>query len=139
MRIDDVILNGDYGHYVRILNDIDLPSSLPSELMLERNGACLFISLLYENLPKFCSTCNSLGNSSSSCHWKETDARTNIKEHKTSKAPRCLSQVLRGHSKSRMAYMCVERSENMLLKARYHPSNQWRLIIPELRLSFLNH
>jgi len=111
LKIEDATLKGDYGHYANILIDVDLSSPLLDGLMLERNGACLFISLLYENLLEFCSTYKSVGHSNSSCQWKEIDARKNIKEHKSSKSPQGHSQVSRGRKKSRVAYKSVERSK----------------------------
>ena len=117
LKINDATLKGDYGHYARVLIVVDLMSPLSDELMMERNGAYLFISLLNKNLPEFSSTCNSVGYSNSSRHWKETNAWKSIKKREPSKAPRGRSQVLRRRSKSHMAYMRVERFEKQVAQS----------------------
>ena len=71
LKIDDATLKGDYGHYASILIDVDLSSPLLDGLMLERNGACLFISLLYENLLEFCFTYKSVGHSNSAASGRK--------------------------------------------------------------------
>jgi len=55
LKFDEMTLKGYYGHFARMLIDVDLAKSLPDSLMLEVREDCLFTSLDYENLPVFCS------------------------------------------------------------------------------------
>lgn len=67
VKIDDLSLNGMFGHYVRVLVDIDLSLPLQDHVMLERQGHCCFVSLSYEWLPSFCPQCNVVGHSTTTC------------------------------------------------------------------------
>ena len=54
-------LNGDYGHFTRMLINVDLSKPLSNSLMLDAGEDCLFTSLDYENLLAFCSSCCFIG------------------------------------------------------------------------------
>lgn len=58
LRIDQNSLNGSFGHYVRVLVEIDLSGPIQEHVMLERPGHCAFVSIVYERLPYFCPNCN---------------------------------------------------------------------------------
>ena len=67
LKIDNASIQGDLGHYARVLVDIDLSKSLIYSVMIEREGYEFFVSFTYENLPEFCSNCSSVGHSIGSC------------------------------------------------------------------------
>ena len=67
LKIDNATLNGDYGHYARVLVDVDLSKNLLESVMMERDGFCFFVSITYENLPDFCNNCSAVGHSIGNC------------------------------------------------------------------------
>ena len=64
IKIDTVTMNDELGHYARILVDVDLLTSLPKNLLVERIGKIFFIDLVYENMPSFCNLCSNIGHNS---------------------------------------------------------------------------
>ena len=50
IKIDKATLEGDVGHFARILVKTDLAKSLLDSLIIERNGIRFFIAIEYENL-----------------------------------------------------------------------------------------
>ena len=78
LKIDDRTLNNNFGHYARILIDIDLALPLQEQIMVERKNFCSFVSLTYERLLDFCNCCNSISHSIADYHWnnkKEGDSK----------------------------------------------------------------
>lgn len=65
VRIDERSLAGDYGHYVRVLVEVDLSLPIQEQVMIERTGHFRFLSLFYEWLQPYCSHCNVIG------RWKQ--------------------------------------------------------------------
>jgi len=59
--------NHSFGHYARVLVDINLAGILPDSLMVEREEYAFDIEIEYEKLPYFSFTCNSIGHSSDLC------------------------------------------------------------------------
>ena len=73
LRLDKATSDGDFGHYARVLVDVDVSSVLPTTVLLERDEFhSSFIAVEYENLPAFCSTCSSIGHLPSSCRWNKS-------------------------------------------------------------------
>ncbi|KAK2655373.1 hypothetical protein Ddye_008425 [Dipteronia dyeriana] len=68
LKFDKATLKGDYGHFARMLIDVDLSKPLPDSIMIEVGDDCLFPTLFFENVPSFCSVCCSIGHSVASCH-----------------------------------------------------------------------
>ena len=68
LKFDRATLEGDYGHFARMLIDVDLSKPLPDSIMIEVGEDCLFPTLYFENVPNFCSVCCSIGHSAASCH-----------------------------------------------------------------------
>ena len=67
LKIDQNTLEGKFGHYARILVDIDLSKELTDSLMIERLGHKFFISVEFENIPAFCRNCSMVGHSLANC------------------------------------------------------------------------
>ncbi|KAI9194183.1 hypothetical protein LWI28_003774 [Acer negundo] len=70
---DKATSDGDFGHYARVLVDVDVSLVIPTSVLLERDEFHIsFIAVEYENLPTFCSTCSSIGHLPSSCRWNKS-------------------------------------------------------------------
>ncbi|KAK3210549.1 hypothetical protein Dsin_015255 [Dipteronia sinensis] len=68
LRLDRATMEGDFGHFARVLMDIDVSTVPPSSLLLERDDShSFFISAEYVNLPTFYSTCSSIGHFPNAC------------------------------------------------------------------------
>ena len=67
LLIDNVTRNRLYGHYARILVDLDLSKKIFYEVMVEREGFAFPVSIEYEGLPDFCTHCHSIGYNINSC------------------------------------------------------------------------
>lgn len=63
-----------FGHFVRVLVDMDLTKELRYKVLVERQGYAFFAELEYENLPKFYSHYICIGHSTSKCKRKEANA-----------------------------------------------------------------
>ncbi|KAI9194397.1 hypothetical protein LWI28_005594 [Acer negundo] len=73
LRLDKATSDGDFGHYARVLVDVDVSSVLRTSVLFERDEFhSSFIAVEYENLSAFCSTCSSIGHLHSSCHWNKS-------------------------------------------------------------------
>lgn len=60
-----------FGHFARVLVDIDLTKELKYEVLVERKGYAFFVEFAYENLPDFCDYCNIVGHSVHNCRKKK--------------------------------------------------------------------
>jgi len=69
LLIDNVTRNRLYGHYARILVDLDLSKDIFYEIMVEREGFAFPLAIEYEGLPDFCKHCQSIGHDVPKCRW----------------------------------------------------------------------
>lgn len=46
-----------FGHFARVLVDMDITQQLRYEVLVERKDYAFFVDLVYENLPEFCTHC----------------------------------------------------------------------------------
>ena len=67
LRLDQATINGDFGHYARVLVDIDLKHPLLYQLEVDSNGECGFVNVEYENISNFYTTCSSIGHPATCC------------------------------------------------------------------------
>lgn len=56
-----------FGHFARVLVDMDLCKELKHKVLVERRGYAFFVELGYDNLPDFCSNCKMIGHSVERC------------------------------------------------------------------------
>lgn len=56
-----------FGHYVRVLVDMEISNELKCKILVERQSFTFFVELEYKNLPKFCSLCNYIGHNIDKC------------------------------------------------------------------------
>jgi hypothetical protein len=91
LSLDESTINRTFGHYARVLVDMDLSRLVFDEVMVEREGFAFKIQVVYERLPEFCSHCQIIGHNIHACKWLQPDVTTHLehnnKQHeKTSKA-----------------------------------------------------
>jgi len=67
LTIDDNTKNHAFGHYARVLVDMNMAGFLPDSLWVEREKYSFEIEIEYEQPPYFCFNCNSIGHSSDHC------------------------------------------------------------------------
>lgn len=56
-----------FGHFARVLVDMDLSNDLKYKVLVERKGYAFFVELGYDNLPAFCSNCKITGHNIEKC------------------------------------------------------------------------
>ncbi|MCH96808.1 defensin-like protein, partial [Trifolium medium] len=57
----------EFGHFVRVLVDMDLKKPPLYRVLIERIGFAFFVDIDYENMPQYCSSCNFIGHDQSQC------------------------------------------------------------------------
>ena len=67
--IDGPTRNRTFGHYARILVDIDLSKRACDEILVERDGFAFKVEVQYERKPLFCHHCYAIGHNVSTCRW----------------------------------------------------------------------
>jgi hypothetical protein len=67
-----------FGHYARVLVDLDISQTPRYQVLVERKGYAFFVDLEYENLPEFCSHCNMIGHYVEIC--KKVQGNVNYEE-----------------------------------------------------------
>ncbi|PON33062.1 Zinc knuckle CX2CX4HX4C, partial [Trema orientale] len=100
IRFDEMTLKGDFGHFARILIDIDLSQPLSDSIMVEVGTDCLFIPLEYERLPDFCTACKTIGHVASACRHGKVTVTTTDGEPKVRGRSRSRKRVYRPITKS---------------------------------------
>ncbi|XP_058777596.1 uncharacterized protein LOC131651882 [Vicia villosa] len=60
-----------FGHFVRILVDLDLTKELSYKILVERVGFAFFVDIEYEKIPEFCCFCSNIGHTVANCKRKE--------------------------------------------------------------------
>ncbi|KAG5028774.1 hypothetical protein JHK87_012288 [Glycine soja] len=61
IALDEFTRSSSFGHFARVLVDIDLLGNMPNEISVERDSYAFFSSINYEKLPLFCNFCNNIG------------------------------------------------------------------------------
>ncbi|KAF3433638.1 hypothetical protein FNV43_RR24741 [Rhamnella rubrinervis] len=63
LRIDNSTITRNYGHFSRVLVDMDLVGFVPEKLLLETMDNYIEVELYFESLSDLCSSCHSVGHS----------------------------------------------------------------------------
>ncbi|KAF3452087.1 hypothetical protein FNV43_RR08183 [Rhamnella rubrinervis] len=95
LKIDNITLSGNFGHFARVLVDIDLSGFVPDKLLLEITDDCIKVNLFFKSFPNFCTACHSVGHSVTKCKSVIGKASSKIGPHgkeNENKAP-SLTQV----------------------------------------------
>ncbi|KAK2388533.1 hypothetical protein QL285_062210 [Trifolium repens] len=61
------MLERTFGHYARVLVDVDLAQELVYKILVERKGFAFFVDVKYENLPPYCDHCKIIGHRFDNC------------------------------------------------------------------------
>jgi len=69
LLVDSATQNRVFGHYARILVDMDLSQHIFNKVLIEREGYSFTIEITYERLPLFCTHCRSIGHHITNCRW----------------------------------------------------------------------
>lgn len=80
IKLDQNSVSGMYGHYIRILVEVDLSLPLQEHVVLERTGHYTFVSISYERLPDFYSHCSIVGHSITNC--KKQPSKDDVSDYK---------------------------------------------------------
>lgn len=64
---NEATMKSSFGHFSRILIEIDLKLELRDRILVEREGYAFFVEVEYERLPYLCSSCETIGHSISNC------------------------------------------------------------------------
>jgi hypothetical protein len=74
ISIDGPTRNRAFGHYARILVDIDLSERVYDEILVEREGFAFKVEVQYERRPLFCHHCYVIGHNVTNCKWLNPEA-----------------------------------------------------------------
>lgn len=78
LLIDNATTNRLFGHYARILIDMDFTRKIFYEIIVEREGFVFPVEVVYERMPDFCTHCQNIGHAVTACRWlyprKEKDS-----------------------------------------------------------------
>lgn len=72
--LDGPTRNRTFGHYARILVDIDLSKRAYDEILVEPDGFAFKVEVQYERRPLFCHHCYSIGQNVTTCRWLHPQA-----------------------------------------------------------------
>jgi len=85
--LDNATLKRHFGHYARILVDIDFSKNIFHKILVEREGGSYSVEVAYERIPYFCSHCQTLGHDVTNCRWlyprKEHMSKDKVAKGKT--------------------------------------------------------
>ncbi|GAU22855.1 hypothetical protein TSUD_282220 [Trifolium subterraneum] len=76
LALDEATKKRTFGHFARILIDVDLSSNLHERILVERNDFDFYADVEYENIPPFCNSCQIIGHSVNNCKFQTPRATT---------------------------------------------------------------
>jgi hypothetical protein len=80
------LIERTFGHYARVLVEIDLTQALRYKILVERKGYAFYVDLEYENVPEYCTYCRTIGHHVDFCKKcypePEKEQRKHTKEPK---------------------------------------------------------
>ena len=68
LAIDEATQSRLFGHYARILVDVDLSDTIFESVLVEREGYEFSVTVEYERKPAFCPHCKMIGHSIQQCN-----------------------------------------------------------------------
>lgn len=88
IALDEATMKRSFGHFARILIEIDLNSNLRDKILVEHEGYAFFVEVEYERLPFFCTACQAIGHDISNCKRKQHSYDNSVKETEVKKDSR---------------------------------------------------
>jgi hypothetical protein len=70
----------EFGHFARVLVDMDLKKEPLYRVLVERTGFAFFVDFEFENMPEYCHFCNTIGHNQSYCKKIVPDKKKMDKE-----------------------------------------------------------
>ncbi|XP_019451901.1 PREDICTED: uncharacterized protein LOC109354000 [Lupinus angustifolius] len=74
ISLDEATHNRTFGHFAKVLVELNLKSNLPDQILVERDSFAFFVAIEYENLPAFCHQCQAIGHTEFQCR-KNSNAK----------------------------------------------------------------
>ncbi|KAF1892225.1 hypothetical protein Lal_00036586 [Lupinus albus] len=104
ISLDETTTNRSFGHFARVLVDINLKQPVPNKVQVERDGFEFFVDVEVENMSAFCSGCQAIGHSLSKCRRNN---RKEVVEDVVKPMPRKLIFAARD-SKQKEIYLVID-------------------------------
>ena len=82
------------GHHAWVLLNIDLADMLQESVLAERTGSSILASVVYENLPQFCSHCKAIGHEISHSRFnkfKKAEETSGLRKNNTQRVTQARS------------------------------------------------
>jgi hypothetical protein len=76
------LMERSFGHFARVLVDLDLSDQLRDGVMVQRKGYAFYVDFEYENLPDFCTYCKSVGHYVDICRRRKTNESEKVVQPK---------------------------------------------------------
>lgn len=67
IALDDATNKRIFGHFARVLIDIDLNGRFPDQILVEREDYAFFVGIEFEKIPSFYTSCQSIGHLMANC------------------------------------------------------------------------
>ncbi|MCI08844.1 NADPH:quinone oxidoreductase-like, partial [Trifolium medium] len=74
LALDEATMKRTFGHFARVLIEVDLNSDLHERILVERNAFDFYVDIEYEKLPLFCNSCQIIGHSVKNCKYQTPKA-----------------------------------------------------------------
>ncbi|VFQ83659.1 unnamed protein product [Cuscuta campestris] len=94
LKVDENTLNFSRPDLARFCVEVDVSKALPSKVHLKLGDKDSFISLIYENVPHYCTECKKLGHHKGSC--KRDEQRKIVQEKESNSAPKLPNHSYKG-------------------------------------------
>jgi len=70
LALDEVTKKRTFGHFARVLIDIDITLDLHERIIVERKDFDFYVDVEYEKLPSFCNSCKIIRHSFKNCKYQ---------------------------------------------------------------------
>ncbi|XP_058746266.1 uncharacterized protein LOC131619153 [Vicia villosa] len=87
-------LDRTFGHFVRVLVEMDLTQPLHHNVLVEREGFAFFSDIEYENIPALCSHCKKTGHEVQDCKFLRKSNSNQISKAKVSVVPKTSGNLI---------------------------------------------